>query len=156
MTMKTIGMSALLVCSLVASATAAPAPPPQTTQAGTTLTGKVSTKGGKFFLFDQATQKSVEVRGTNLMKWVGKHARVVGEVAQGTVVAPEVLVISEITQLAGAAVATAGGTAAAAGVKGGISTIAVVGGGAGATAATVGTLVATDVIGGEEEPASRP
>jgi hypothetical protein len=44
--------------------------------------------------------------------------------------------------------------AAAPGVKAGLSKAAIVGIAGGGTAATVGTLYATDVIGGEEKPVS--
>ncbi|HYP12283.1 MAG TPA: hypothetical protein VEQ63_00040 [Bryobacteraceae bacterium] len=151
---RMFSVGALLACSVAATAMAAPrmAVPQGTQQTGTTLTGTVSHKDGKFYVKDQSTQSVVEVRGSGLEKWVGKHVRVAGLVTLGTVARPEILVISEITKAAGMAVA--GGAATAAGVKAGLSTAAVVGVGAGATAATVGTLVATDVIGGNDAPAS--
>lgn len=147
-----LSASALLVCSLATSAVAGPRQAAPVNQSGMTLKGKVSSKGGRFFVDDAATKKTVEVQGENLQKWVGKLVRVAGEVTVGTVAAPQVLVVTEVTQVAGAALA--GGAAAAAGVKAGISTAAIATVGAGATAATVGTLYATDVIGGEETPAS--
>jgi hypothetical protein len=114
------------------------------------MSGTLTANSGKFFLTDEATKLKVEVRGADLQQYVGQKVSVTGKVAAGPAGSPQVLTVSQISRAA-----ATGGRAAAAGVKGGLSKAAVVGIAGGATAATVGTLYATDVIGGEEESVSR-
>jgi hypothetical protein len=145
-------MAALLLSSVFALATAAARPPSaQAGQASQTVSGTLTAKDGKFFLTDSATGITVEVRGEGLQKHAGQKVTATGVVAAGAAGSPQVLTVSSISR----ASAAVGGKAAAAGVKAGLSKAAVVGIVGGATAASVGTLYATDVIGGEEEPVSR-
>lgn len=120
-----------------------------------TASGKLTTDAGKFFVTDDTTKTRYEVRGENLKHFSGRKVKVVGQLVAGIGSQPEVIVISSIAKI-GAATAVAGGTAAAAGVKAGLSTAAIVGVTGGATAATVGTLYATDVIGSEDSSVSHP
>ena len=104
-------------------------------------------------LKDQATNKTFEVRGEGLEKYVGQRITVTGQLTPGATGALDIVTVSQVSRAAAAA--PLGGKAAAAGVKAGLSKAVVVGIAGGATAATVGTLYAADVIGGEEEAVSR-
>ena len=152
--MKNILLStiALLLCSAFLPAAAAPRPG-SSAQAGqpsaTSVSGKLTAKSGKFFVTDEATGKTIEVRGEGLQRWVGKNVQLTGQMNSPAAGEAQVMTVSHVGQ----ATATAG-KAAAAGVKGGLSKAAVVGIAGGGTAATVGTLYATDVIG-SDQPASR-
>jgi hypothetical protein len=138
-------VTAVLVCAVLAAMAAPPG-----SQAESTMSGTLTSADGKFFLTDEATRTSVEVRGEGLEKYVGQRIRVSGQVAPGPAGAPQVLAASQVSRAA----AVAGKAAKAAGVKAGLSKAAVVAVGAGATAATVGALYAADVIG-EDKPVSR-
>ena len=150
---KYLSVLALLSCASIAvAAPAAQAPAPtQVGQTSSTMSGTLTSKQGKFFLMDEATRNTVEVRGEGLQKYAGQQVKVTGELVTGAVGSPDVLVVSEVSRKAAAAT----GKAAAAGVKAGWSKIAIIGLAGGATAATVGTLYAQDVIGGSETPVSR-
>jgi hypothetical protein len=114
------------------------------------MSGTLTANGGKFFLTDDVTGAKVEVRGEGLGKYAGQKVNLTGELAPGTAGSPQVLTTSSVTRTA-----AVGGKAAAAGVKAGMSKAAVVAVAGAGTAATVGTLYATDVIGGQETPVSR-
>ena len=136
----------------------------QTGASGTQLTGKLTERGGKYFLTDETTKVTVELRGSNLKSMVGKQVQVVGSPAAGETAAAgasQVINVTQITEAGskkrGAAAAGAGGGAAAgAGTTSGLSTttIAVLGGVA-ATAGIVGGLYAAGTIGGGETTVSR-
>ncbi len=123
-------------------------------------TGVVREENGKFFLTDETTNVTVELRGKNLAKLKGKHVTVTGSVLAGEAAAAgaaAVVSVSSATTVAAAAGAGAAAAGAGAATAGGISagTIAVVGG-AVAVGGTVGGLYAADVIGGTEQtPTSR-
>jgi hypothetical protein len=152
-TMKRIVFSvvALLVLSAFTLPAAAPRPgSSQTGQSVTSLSGKLTARDGKFFMTDDVTKATVEVRGEGLQRWVGKNVRLTGQMTPAAAGQPAVFSVSQVSQAA-----AVGGKAAAAGVKGGLSKAAVVAIAGGATAGTVGGLYAADVIGGDEEPVSR-
>ena len=131
------------------AAVARPGPDPQ---AAETVSGKLTASNGKFFITDASTRAVLEVRGEGLKRYVGKNVRLAGRTTPAPAGQPAVFTASQISQ---AATAAAGGKAAAAGVKAGLSKAAVVGIAAGGTAGTVGTLYAADVIGEDEQPVSR-
>lgn len=146
-------MLALLACVSIGTMLAAEQTP-ASTQAGhasSTMSGTLTAKQGKFFLTDEATRSTVEVRGEGLKKYAGKQVNLTGELMTGSGGSPQVLIVSEVSVKA----AGLGSSAAAAGVKSGLSKAAVVGLAGGATAATVGSLYATDVIGDNETSVSR-
>lgn len=134
----------------VATAAARPSASAQAGQPSATMSGTLTSNAGKFFLTDDATRTTVEVRGEGLAKHLGQKVSLTGELTAGTAGSPEVLTISSISRTA-----AVGGKAAAAGLKAGVSKAAVVGVAGAGTAATVGTLYATDVIGGQETSVSR-
>ncbi len=142
-----IRWAALLVCSALAYATGAPrSPAPPTTMSGT-----LTSKEGEFYLTDEASNSTVEVRGDGLQRYVGQKVNVTGQVTAG----PEGSRVLTANQVSRAA-ASLGGKAAAAGVKAGLSKAAILGiAGGGATAATVGSLYAVGVFTGSSS-ASRP
>ena len=148
------------VATLAFSAFTLPAASPRpgaSTQSGPSqmsVSGKLTTKVGKYFIADSATKSTFEVHGQNLQQWVGQNVRVSGQMSAGVAGQPQVITLSQIDKV-GAAVGVGSGKAAAAGLKAGLSNAAVVGVAGGATAATVGTLYATDVIGGDDQPVSR-
>lgn len=135
-------LAALLVCGALAITSAAPGQP-------SSMSGTLTVNSGKFFLTDEATRLTVEVRGADLRRYAGQKVSVKGVVSPGLADSPQVLTVSQISR------AAIGGRAAAAGVKAGLSKAAVVGIAGAATAGTVGTLYAADVIGGEEAAVSR-
>ena len=145
-----VAMVALVVGALVASA--APRPPASVQSGNATLSveGKLTGTGGKYFVTDEATNATVEVRGEGLQKYVGQRVSVTGQVTPGPAGSPQILTATQISRAA-----KGRSKAAAAGVKGGLSTAAVVGIVGGGAAATVGTLYATDVIGADEQSVSR-
>lgn len=118
--------------------------------ATTKVTGTLKKEAGKFVMVDDATHTSFEIRGTGLEKFVGSHVAVTGELINGVAGVGPIVEMTSATKVAAVA-----GKAAAAGVKAGIAKSTVLAAGAVATGGVVGTLYATDVIGGEEEPASR-
>lgn len=143
-------MAVLIVLGMAASAFGAPDP--------ASLTGVVTAKDGKYFVTDESTRTTAEVRGEGLEKYVGAKVQIRGKSLTGVTPAPGatlVFAVSDITPVGVGAAAAGGGKAAAAGVKAGLSKAAITGIAAGATAGTVGALYATDVIGGDEEPVSR-
>jgi hypothetical protein len=121
------------------------------------LSGTLSRRNGRFFLTDETSRVTVELRGTGLERVVGSKIQVTGQTMSGVTPAAgasHVVSVSEFNVVGGAA-SGAAGKAAAAGMKAGLSkgAIAVIGGVA--VAGTVGTLYATDVVGGDEETTSR-
>ena len=137
-------LGALLAFGTCSFATAAQQP--------ATMSGVLTSKNHKFFLTDDATRTTVEVRGEGLKKHVGQKVNLTGELTAGQSGSPQVLTISGVSRAA----AAGSSKAAAAGVKSGLSKAAVVGIAGAGTAATVGTLYAADVIGDEETSVSRP
>jgi hypothetical protein len=145
-----ITLVSVLLMGTLATAFAAPqTPAPSRSQA---MSGKLTSKDGKLFLKDEATHKVVEVRGEGLQEHVGQRVALQGELFAGATDSPEVLVISEASRKAAAG--APGSKAAAAGVKSGWSKVAIVGVAGAGTAATIGSLYAADVIGGQEKPVS--
>jgi hypothetical protein len=122
-----------------------------TSPGGVSVSGKLTTKAGKFYITDDATHVRMEVRGDGLQRWVGQKVRISGDVSSTGAGQPQVLTASQVNHTAAVA-----SKAAAAGVKSGVSKAAVIGVAGGTTAGTVGGLYAADVIGSEEEPVSRP
>lgn len=118
--------------------------------ASTTVTGTLSKQSGKFVMVEDATNARFEVRGKGLEKLVGSHVKVTGELLDGAIGSTPVVELSSATKVSAAASKTA-----AAGMKTGAakSTLIVVGSVAGGGA--VAGLYAADVVGGDEEPASR-
>jgi hypothetical protein len=121
------------------------------------LNGALQRRNGRFFLTDETSRVTVELRGSGLDKVIGSRIEVLGQTMSGVTPAAGASHVVSVTSfnVVGGAAAGAGGTAAAAALKGGLSkgVIAVIGGVA--VAGTVGTLYATDVIGGDEETTSR-
>jgi hypothetical protein len=148
---KLITMAILLACATLAVASAAQSPASQAGQMTTSMSGSLTEKGGKFFLKDEASHSTVEVRGEGLQSYVGQNVNLTGQVVPGSTGSPEILIVSEVSRKV-AGVAT--GKAAAAGVKAGLSKAVVIGAAGGGTAATVGSLYAADVIGGSEKSVS--
>lgn len=145
-------LAALLACGVFAMANEIPqgSTAPQIGQAAATMSGALKVESGKFFLTDEASGVTVEVRGERLQKYVGKSITVTGQVTPGPAGSPEVLIVTGVSRTAAVA-----GKTAAAGIKAGMSKAAIVGIAGAGTAATVGSLYATDVIAGEEAPVSR-
>ena len=140
-------LAALLVCSALAYAAGAPRSP----ASSTTMSGTLTSKDGEFYLTDEASNSTVEVRGEGLQKYVGQKISVTGQVSAGPEGSPVVLNATQVSRAA-----ALGGKAAAAGVKSGLSKGAIFGiAGGGAAAATVGALYATGVFNGSSKSASR-
>jgi hypothetical protein len=122
-----------------------------------TISGTLARRNGRFFLTDETSRVTVELRGTGLEKVVGSTIQVAGQTMKGVTPAAGASHVVAVTEFSvvGGATSGAAGKAAAAGVKAGLSkgAIAVIGGVA--VAGTVGTLYATDVVGGDEETTSR-
>src|SRR5208283_2807077 len=138
---------ALLVCSALAIATGAPRSP----ASSTTMSGTLTSKDGEFYLTDEASNSTVEVRGEGLEKYLGQKVSVTGQVSAGPEGSPVVLNATQVSRAA-----ALGGKAAAAGVKSGLSRGAIFGiAGGGVAAATAGALYATGVFNGSSNPASR-
>lgn len=117
--------------------------------ASTSVTGTLKQESGKFVLVDEATQTRFEIRGDGLGKLVGSHVKISGELINGNTPAP-IVELSSATKVAGVVTKTA-----AAGVKTGVAKSTLLAVGSVAVGGAVGGLYAADVIGGEEEPASR-
>src|SRR5690349_13773993 len=94
---------------LAISATILPAGTPQTAssvqaqQSGASVSGKVSTWAGKFFITDDSTQTTYEIRGENVQRWAGQRVRVTGQMSQGVAGEPEIITLSHIDRLGAAA-----------------------------------------------------
>ena len=123
-----------------------------------TWTGTVSQKGGSYFLTQEGTNTTVELRGSGLAKHAGHRVQLKWTAlpeqapAMG---ASQVVLVDQVNPV-GAAAASSGAKAAGTVAKSGLSKAAFVAAGTGATGATVGSLYAADVIGGDDQPASRP
>jgi hypothetical protein len=118
------------------------------------LVGVVRKIDGKYFLTDETTNVTVELRGEDLMLEPGQRVEAVGKILEGVESAPgaaHVVEVETASPSGSAAASGAGKAAAAAGTSKGISgtTIAILGG-VGA-AGTIGALYATDVIGDDDE-----
>ena len=151
---KLMTLAALLACATLQVASAA-RPPATSTQAGrtsSTMSGTLTEDKGKFFLTDEASKVTVEVRGEGLQQYAGQTVNLTGQLVPGSTGSPEILIVSEVGRKAAGAVTA---KAAGAGIKAGLSKAAVVGIAGAGTAATVGTLYAADVIGSSETPVSR-
>lgn len=132
---------------------------PQAGSNMTRVTGVIQKKGEHYLLADEVTKITVEVRGVDLAKYVGKRVEVTGTMDPGATPvsdASQVVIAKEVRSdnKAVAAAAASGGAAgtaagAAAGTASGIavSTVAIVGGVA--AAATVGGLAASDALPGQ-------
>jgi len=118
------------------------------------MSGTVVLKDGKYFLSDEKSHSTVELRGNAVKRYAGKRVTVTGHAMQGATLSAgltEIIVVSKI----GTAVAVAGAATAAATATG-VSAVALTAIGATAAAAgTVGGLYASGAIG-EDQPASRP
>lgn len=146
-------MAALLVCSVFAVAADVPPAPgsPPVGPDSTTLSGTLIAKGGMFFLSDEATGLTWEVRGPGLKKDAGHRVRLTGTVKLVAAGSQQVLIVGQSSRLS-----AIGGKTAAAGLKMGLPKAAVIGIAAGgATAATVGGMYAAGVFSGNDQAASR-
>jgi hypothetical protein len=120
----------------------------QVSDTQTRLTGTVRTSGGHFFLTDETTKVTVELRGSNLQSLVGERVRVAGSATNATPAAGA----TQVVQVSGATV-LGSGAAGAAGAHGSGATIAVIGGVA--AAATAGGLAAVGSFSGGGTTVSR-
>jgi len=77
----TLVAGALIACSALAVAVAAPEPPLSAPggQAFSTMSGSLTAKDRKFFITDETTHLRMEVRGAMLRKFVGQKVSVVGQ-----------------------------------------------------------------------------
>lgn len=127
-------------------------------QAPVLLSGKLTSAGGSYFLTDENTRITFEVRGADLKRYAGKEVKLQGQVLQGKAAAGASQVFEVSRIMRGAVAGTAmSGRAAAAGVKTGMSKAAVLGTiGGTAAAGTVGGLYASGAIGGEDSAVSKP
>ena len=102
----------------------------------TTMSGKVELADGKYMLTDSATKVSVELRGPNLDKYVGKKVKVTGNLS-GSDVLQVLTVVPAVSDRAagGAAGAGAGDAGGSAGISGAVIAGIVV---VGATGASLG------------------
>jgi hypothetical protein len=128
------------------------------------LTGVLQEQNGKYLLTDETSKITVELRGSNLKKLVGKKIQVNGSVVAGATPsagAAQVVSVASATVLAagaagGTAAGGAGGAPAGAGASAGISTTTiVVGGAAVAAGGTVAGLAAAGTLTGNDTPVSR-
>jgi hypothetical protein len=119
------------------------------------LSGKVISKDGAYLLTDEKSQRTVELRGSNVKRFAGKVVTIQGQPVAGASLPPgatEVILVSKIA----AGTGLAGGTATAAATHSGVSGVALGPiGVAAATAGTLGGLYASGTIG-EDQPVSRP
>lgn len=125
-----------------------------------TWTGTVSRKGSSYFFKQDGTNATVELRGTGLAQHAGHRVQIKWTALPGQTPAPgasQVVMVEEASRAAGTAAVSGGAKAAGSVAKAGLSKAAIATGvGAGATGATVGSLYAADVIGGDDQPASQP
>jgi hypothetical protein len=143
---------------------------PQQASNMTRVTGTIQKKGEHYLLTDEITKVTVELRGAEIAKYVGKRVEVTGTMDPGATPvsdASQVVLAKEIHtngKPVAAAAATGGAAGAAAGAAGAtagaatgiaVSTVAIVGGVA--AAATVGGLAASDALPGQgsRAPVSR-
>ena len=134
-------LATLLACAAlgVASAGQSPASSNQVGQTSLKMSGTLTENEGKFFLTDDASRSTVEVRGPGLEKYAGEKVNLTGDLVPGATGSQDILIISEVSRKAAGVVT---GKAAAAGVKSGLSKTLVIGFAGAGTAATVGTLYA--------------
>jgi hypothetical protein len=113
------------------------------------LTGLLTQKDGKYILTDETSNVTVELRGSNLKKLVGKKVQVNGSVvadATPAAGASQVVTVASATALAaGAAAGTAAGAAGGAAAGGAATGAGAAAAGAGAAA---GIATTTVVVGG--------
>jgi hypothetical protein len=124
------------------------AAPPEAAQ----VNGVVVKAGDAYFLTDEATQVTVELRGEGLQNAVGKRVHVSGSVEAGTPAkgATQIVRVSDLKIGTGAGAGTK-----APGLASGVSgkTVAIITGVA-ATGGTIGGLYATGTIGGDDDKAA--
>jgi hypothetical protein len=87
-TMKRIVFSFVALFVFGALTLPAAPKPPSASQAGqpdaTTVSGKLTTKAGKFYVTDQTTHAATEIRGEGLAQWVGKNVQITGRVMRAS------------------------------------------------------------------------
>jgi hypothetical protein len=125
------------------------------------MTGVVTVKNGVYLLTDATTHVTVELKGSDLKKYVGKRVSITGTPSGPSNVtgASQIITIASVNVIAAAGAAGAGAAGAGAAAAGtsagiGIGTVAVIGGVV-ATAGTIGGLYAAGTIGGSDSNVSR-
>jgi hypothetical protein len=168
---RVINAQGLLVANMSPGTALEFEPQGEVTEVDSKLTGTLLKKGGAFFLTDNTTKVTAELRGAGLAAKVGKVVEVVGQVqphATAAAGATQVIAVKAITLAqaataaagaggagagaAGAGTGAAGGAASAAGAAAtgiGAGTVAVVGGVA--AAGTVAGLGITGSLPGQGE-----
>jgi hypothetical protein len=129
----------------VASGSAFAFTPGQTgTPTSVKMSGVLTAKGGQFYLTDATTNLTVQLEGSGIAKFVGKHVLIEGSTkASATANDMQTVIVTAISNLA------AGSGAAGAGAAGGLSSLAkgmIIGGVS--TGGTLGGLAAAGTIGG--------
>ena len=115
---------------------------PQGASLGVNLTGRLEKRDGKFFLTDETTHVTMELRGPDLDKYVGKKVKVAGAIISGTAAAAGAAEVASVTSISLATAAAAGGISvgATAAIVGGVAAGATMGG-----LAAAGTFSSTPV-----------
>ncbi len=152
--LRVTNANGLLVANLLMGAAMEFEPQAEGAAVYSKLTGIVKKQGGKYFLTDETTKVTVELRGKGLEAQVGKRVEVNGSTdASATPAQPATQVVNVQTATvlakgaaaAGAGAGAAAGTASAAGATAGsigVGTVAIVGG-----VAAAGTVTGLGITG---------
>ncbi len=127
------------------------ASPPAAAIGQVTFVGALRAESGSFFLTDETSKVSIEVRGKKLKKFAGKRVSLTGSLVAGSA-GSQVLMLSTITAAKAGAIVGATAAATTTGLTAGTVAAA---SSAAAVAGTVGGLYAADVIGGSDNNVSR-
>ena len=120
------------------------------------MSGTVVVKDGKYFLSDEKSHRTVELRGSAVKRYAGKRVTVTGHAMQGATLAAGVTEVILVSKIGTAVAAVAAGTATVAATTTGVSGVTLTAiGTIAAAAGTVGGLYASGAVG-EDQPASRP
>jgi hypothetical protein len=160
------GSQGLLLANLSEGNAVALSAQPEGTTVGTRLTGVIQHKNYRYYLTDETTNVTVELRGELPSKNVGKRVTIQGDVDSAAVPSENADYAVRVTQVtnpaeaaasgAGAGGGTGGGAAAGAAGGTGMATgakVAIIGGVAAAGAATTGLVVAG---GSDDKPQVSP
>jgi hypothetical protein len=124
--------------------------PQATVPSAVKMTGILQSKGGSFLLTDATSNVTIEVRGANLAKFVGKKVEITGSIlsnATATAGASQVVQVAEI-KVAGSKTAAKAAGAGAAGAAGGAAAGAGAGAAAGISVAATAAIVGGVAVGG--------
>jgi hypothetical protein len=150
----TLGSLPLMFAGSPPGRAVARAVPSPSAPAEVQMSGTVVLKDGKYFLSDEKSHSTVELRGKAVKRYAGKRVSVTGHPMAGATLSAGLTAVIVVSKI-GTAVAVAGAATAAA-TTAGVSAVALTTLGiTTATAGTLGGLYASGAIS-EDQPASRP